>query len=95
MVSVADEFVERVDHLARVPDDRRIHPLSFAYYRTQKVEVTEYTTSHERRTKWPNHTESGPDDEDDLHHGAGRGNANRPGPGRSQADAVVGCSPLY
>ena len=39
------------------------------------VEVTAYTTSHETHTKQPNHTESDPDDEDDLHHGAG-GNAN-------------------
>ena len=60
-MSVTDEFVERVDHLARVPDDRRT-----AYYHTQKVEVTEYTTTHERHTKRQDHTESKPDGEDNL-----------------------------
>ena len=47
--------------------------LSLAYYHMQKIEVTEHTTSHDRHTKWPNHTESDPDGEDDLHHGAGGG----------------------
>ena len=37
--------------------------VSFAYYHTQKVEVTEYTTSHERHTKRSNYTESDTDDE--------------------------------
>ena len=37
--------------------------LPFVYYHTQKVEVPEYTTSHERHTKRPNYTESDTDDE--------------------------------
>ena len=48
--------------------------MSFAYYQ-QKVEVTEYTISHDRHTNPPNYIEYDPDDEDDLHHGAG-GHAN-------------------
>ena len=40
--------------------------MSFAYYHMQKVMVTEYTTTHERHTKRQNHTESDPDDEDNL-----------------------------
>ena len=52
-------------------------PLSFAYHHhTQRVEVTEYTTSHGRHTKRLNYIESDPDDEDDLHHGTGGRNAN-------------------
>ena len=37
--------------------------LSSVYYHTQKVEVAEYTTSHERHTRRPNYTESDTDDE--------------------------------
>ena len=40
--------------------------MSLAYYHMQKVEFTEYTTTHERHTRRQNYTEINPDGEDNL-----------------------------